>query len=340
MFHYRYHSKKHVSYVWKFFEVVNEKQARCKLCNNLYKRSGGTHNLDDHLKRKHQTSITSNQANNKTRTIQDFISVTRTDPVVTPFSDCSARKEILDKKLAMMISQDCQPYSIVEDAGFREFVHSLQPKYVLPTRKTLSNVIIPALYEECRRSVQHCLDEIKYVSLSVDGWTSISNDAYIAVTAHYIDPMWSMKSILLDCKLVTHAETSEFICTIINNIAEDWKISDKILTIVTDQAANMIKAVDLLEIRHLPCFCHNLNTTLKTAMNQKSELSNDDDRKCQDLIQKCKNVVSFVHRSAKATRLLQEAKKEDVEEGEQIPGKLVQMVIVYHLCYLIISLYF
>lgn len=45
------------------------------------------------------------------------------------------RKKELDEALVSMIVKDTQPFSIVEDAGFREFVAKLDPTYVLPTRK-------------------------------------------------------------------------------------------------------------------------------------------------------------------------------------------------------------
>lgn len=45
------------------------------------------------------------------------------------------RKQELDEALVSMIVGDTQPFSIVEDQGFREFVAKLDPTYVIPTRK-------------------------------------------------------------------------------------------------------------------------------------------------------------------------------------------------------------
>ncbi|XP_076844433.1 uncharacterized protein LOC143489357 [Brachyhypopomus gauderio] len=47
------------------------------------------------------------------------------------------RKEELDEALVSMIVKDTQPFSIVEDKGFRDFVATLDPTYVLPTRKAV-----------------------------------------------------------------------------------------------------------------------------------------------------------------------------------------------------------
>lgn len=47
----------------------------------------------------------------------------------------AARKQELDEALVTMIVKDTQPFSIVEDVGFRDFVQKLDPSYVLPTRR-------------------------------------------------------------------------------------------------------------------------------------------------------------------------------------------------------------
>ena len=34
-----------------------------------------------------------------------------------------------------MVVKDSQPFSIVEDVGFKELIHALDPTYILPTRQ-------------------------------------------------------------------------------------------------------------------------------------------------------------------------------------------------------------
>ncbi|XP_022165455.1 uncharacterized protein LOC111030329 [Myzus persicae] len=51
--------KKNSSIVWKHFrrDPNTPDEATCSICNNKYKRSNGTTNLLDHLKRKHFTVL-------------------------------------------------------------------------------------------------------------------------------------------------------------------------------------------------------------------------------------------------------------------------------------------
>lgn len=57
------------------------------------------------------------------------------------------KKEEIDRDLLDLFIKDYQPFSIVEDAGFKKFTKWI-PGYELPSRKTISNSMIPALYHE------------------------------------------------------------------------------------------------------------------------------------------------------------------------------------------------
>lgn len=58
--------------------------------------------------------------------------------------DCDHPKQILiTETIAQMIARDLQPYSIVDDRGFRDVLKAAEPRYVMPARKTFSQEIIP-----------------------------------------------------------------------------------------------------------------------------------------------------------------------------------------------------
>lgn len=44
-----------------------------------------------------------------------------------------------------MIILDYQPFSIIEDKGFKQFVKALNPSCDLPSRHTISKTLIPAI---------------------------------------------------------------------------------------------------------------------------------------------------------------------------------------------------
>lgn len=47
-------SKNFRSPIWKHFEPVDSKTTKCLLCDQVYKNSGNTTNLTDHMKRRHR----------------------------------------------------------------------------------------------------------------------------------------------------------------------------------------------------------------------------------------------------------------------------------------------
>lgn len=51
------------------------------------------------------------------------------------FLSPDSRKQLLDDALVDMVIKDSQPFSVVEDEGFRNFVDLLDPTYILPTKK-------------------------------------------------------------------------------------------------------------------------------------------------------------------------------------------------------------
>lgn len=65
------------------------------------------------------------------------------------------------------------------------------------------------MYETCLAQVQEELQlNAESVCLTNDIWTSGVNDAYLRLTAHYIDN-FNMKSALLECAALSGAHTAE-----------------------------------------------------------------------------------------------------------------------------------
>lgn len=89
-------------------------------------------------------------------------------------------KDKIDCALLKMFYNDFQPFSIVEDRGFREFVSELNPGYQLPSRTVISKTLIPAIYEECQNKTKELVARAKTFCLTTDSWSSINVVSYIA----------------------------------------------------------------------------------------------------------------------------------------------------------------
>ncbi|XP_025759222.1 uncharacterized protein LOC106098983 isoform X3 [Oreochromis niloticus] len=90
----------------------------------------------------------------------------------------ASRKIALDQAVLNFIIKDCQPLSIVESEGFRELVQVLEPSYVLPTRKTIKELLAKKHAEELERvkmevqqavAIQHYSQRKACSSAAADG---------------------------------------------------------------------------------------------------------------------------------------------------------------------------
>lgn len=59
-----------------------------------------------------------------------------------------------------------QPLQTVEDAGFRNLLHTIEPRYIPPSRKTLRMNYLPSLYEQERKKISEKVSAIDYIALT------------------------------------------------------------------------------------------------------------------------------------------------------------------------------
>lgn len=92
-------------------------------------------------------------------------------------------KQEIDKSLIKMIVQDFQPLSVVENSGFLEHSRNLHLLYEPPSRKHLSSVLLPDLYNETRTKLK---DILNIQHMSIDSWSLDSCKSYVTITCHFI----------------------------------------------------------------------------------------------------------------------------------------------------------
>ncbi|XP_037930578.1 zinc finger BED domain-containing protein 4-like, partial [Teleopsis dalmanni] len=165
-----------------------------------------------------------------------------------------------------VIVEDVQPFSIINDTGFRKLVLGLEPSYVFPSRTTFSTIFLMEKYNKAKESILDILQEAKTISLTTDMWTSNANESYLAVTAHFISQNWKFNSCLLSCVECRFQHTSENLAAEIKRIIDEWRLTNKIFAVTTDNAANIIRAVTLCGWCHVPCFAHTLNLIIQKGL--------------------------------------------------------------------------
>ena len=88
----------------------------------------------------------------------------------------------------------------------------------------------------------------------------------LSLSGHFIDTDWELKHHTLETREITAAHDAENLAIELNKCFELWKIAEKILTVTTDNAANIRNAVvNKLNLVHLGCVGHTLQLSIGKA---------------------------------------------------------------------------
>ena len=251
------------SEVWKHFGfpakngkyVKGDKKKRTKLYrklrNKCLKYCGNTSNLRAHLERDHKTDFLALlEAEKEKLEASGGASGSKQPTVVetlnslTPILRSSNQWIQLTKSICYFIAKDMQPYDTVNDAGFLKMVHTFEPHYSPPDRKTIACNYMPKLYETERR-VTRLLKSTNngLYSITTDLWISKANQAYCCVTIHYITPDFILRNHLLETKEFSDSHSAENVAEELTSVLDHWELStEKVVVATTDNYANMVRA--------------------------------------------------------------------------------------------------
>lgn len=147
-----------------------------------------------------------------------------------------------------------------------------------------------------------------FCAFTTDLWTSRATQGFLTVTIHYIEVEGEVegvccsKSSVLETVCLRTDHTGENIAAELQRVATAWNLQDKVVCGVTDSASNMNLALKITKWSHLPCFAHTLNLIVQGAFAADDQLSS--------LQVKCKHIVSYFHRSVKASDRLATVQKQ------------------------------
>ena len=192
-----------------------------------------------------------------------------------------------------MIAIDMQPATIVEETGFQLLVHLLDSRYQLPSRRHIMRSLLPDMYTTRGKEIKRELLQISHVALTSDLWTSRTTESYLTITCHFVTSTWELKSLVLETFGFKKDHTTENIAVSFQKMAQEWGISQKVVVMVPDNAANVVANVRHTGWTHVPCFVHTLNLVVSEAI--------EADTKIHQLRKSCRDIVNFFHQSVKAS---------------------------------------
>ncbi|XP_051951401.1 E3 SUMO-protein ligase ZBED1-like [Xyrauchen texanus] len=276
----------------------------CTFCDAelVYCRSSSS--LKYHLNAKHplanavDAGPSTDVAPEKSRRQTTLFECNRGKPVSTALS------AKLTNLLAQWIATSCRPISVVEDDGLELVLQAAtgDPSYKLPARRTIMRRIHDQHTTE-KAAKDEKMIEARSVALTGDHWTSVNN----GVTVHIIDASWELHSFALGVIKTETRHFAEACARQFLDVANQWGIADKISTIGTDSAPNMVAAGRILPFEHLPCVAHVVQRAIVMSLREGG---------FDGALAKCRKVVGhFKHSPANSDELnVQQASLGQVQE--------------------------
>jgi hypothetical protein len=254
-----------MSDVWEYFQKIKNDDnvitsINCKLCEAEYGASSATTTLRRHLKNVHSSTYIQNDQSKQ----------------ISPYT--FSEQIHITIKLIQWLIVDLQPFNIVEQEEFQQFIYSLDPRYVLPCRQTIKENI-NSLFLQRRVNIKSEFNSfMAKIALTTDIWTSnYNNAAFLGITMHYINNYWEVKKCLLDIIPIEGSHTATLILTKLTDVLQNFNISDKIISLTTDNGSNMLacgrELANELEagfsnftFTHNRCAAHVINLAVKAGM--------------------------------------------------------------------------
>lgn len=267
----------------------------CIHCNKQFAYRGSNTSLTYHLQHKHPLHYHDVVASDRQKSSQIKL--------ITGFLSCQSNKPISDKvstdlkvAIAQWIASSGRPTAIIEDEGLQTVLRiALQNQaYTLPSRRTIDNVICQ-MYDVKQKEHKKAIENVPSIALTTDFWTSNNNESYCGITGHWIDSDWRLTSVTLGCLLVEERHTADNVASFYEEFAATWNIADKICCVVTDNARNMVIAIERTDYNHIPCIAHCMQLSILAGLKAADSSS---------LLAKCRQLVGhFKHSSANTCEL-------------------------------------
>ncbi|CAG5055123.1 unnamed protein product [Parnassius apollo] len=335
------------SVVWQFFDKNKDNnKVKCKLCSSVYKDVGNTTTLVKHIRKRHLVQYSEAIGQNLPRELNENVpeqictnslisgaeagqiqngiilppsqirNVTESNepPPKRPkqmrlIAPTKINQKVGDDALLDLIVLDMQPLQIVENEGFKKYSLRLNPDYVLPSRKKLTQMLEDK-YKICRSEVIGKLQSVEHIALTTDIWNSDSQKSFIiCVTAHFINNS-KLHSMVVSTTELSQHHTALNIANALRTTLTEWEIYDKVVTIVTDNSSSMKKAVkDYLQKRNHFCVAHTLNLAVKDCISKDSETDHNRHLKnaaVLDIVSKSRAIVTHFKQSIKSSNTLRD----------------------------------
>jgi hypothetical protein len=185
-----------------------------------------------------------------------------------------------DQLLATIVSLRTS-FRSIEDPQWRQLALMQNPLFPLPSATTMRTRLDQKRVVIEENMLSRVVPGSK-IALSLDCWSSGTRVAFMGVIANYVDSKWNLIEELIGFEHLTDIHSGEALAIVVNNLLLRYQLTDRIISITTDNASNngtMMGAlnrslVDALDkglfldgkIQHIPCLAHILQLAVQALL--------------------------------------------------------------------------
>lgn len=181
-----------------------------------------------------------------------------------------------------MIADSIVPLDFVESSGFRNLMNYMDPKYRVPSRRTITRHLIKDLKkikQSIRNEIKQLLDECisHKIHATVDLWSSRALDPILGIRFHYVGQDFTLRVKTVAFLHFGERHTASNISSAFEEILSEYGLNTQSLGyVVTDNASNMIKAFKIFSLHSQLAFSE-LKTVEATPSSYTSQSAEDDE---------------------------------------------------------------
>ena len=296
---------------------IGDKYAHCNYCPTVINHGRGTAGLKNHMN-SHEKNV--EEARRMMATLRRRKRTMYTGIGATVKKTAAERQQEILEATACWIVEENIPLNIVEKKSFRRMCKTIDP-----SAPTFSQ---PAIREEIKHLGDICKEAVKkelhgrHFCLTTDHWTSMNNETYGALTAHYIIDQ-DLKRCVLHFEVHHGTTKGDALFENLLNVFQSYEFDVSFITsVTTDTTGNMNTFGRRLEekgVIHLYCIDHNLHLNAKIAFDDSNLPDSGNAMKAArsqveffnsstQALDKLYNMQNTTRQGEKALKLLQDVK--------------------------------
>jgi BED zinc finger len=188
------------SHIWKHFMIQKgniKSKGFCNYCDQGISRGGSqtTTNMIQHLRRAHP---------------EEYADLVREEEASGQSNDRFPRQSkphlIKDALIEMMVEGHI-PYTMLKLMGLKKLMAACGIRSRVPDKRTVQARM--GVIEAQTKGKLKDLVAGKKVSITCDGWKANNNVDYLGITACWVDDVWKLQTVTLDCTVFPGRHSSE-----------------------------------------------------------------------------------------------------------------------------------